>query len=84
MNKAIYREGSDSRCGFHMSYVEREANPPSHRDHEQSLRTGRYTVLAKRFDNIGQLVDWTGQLRDRALFTKVNRLETLLHLYHVT
>ena len=84
MNRMIYGEESDSRCGFHMPHVLSEANPPSHWGREQSLPTGRYTVLAKRFDNIAQLVDWTGQLRDRALFTRVNRLETLLHLYRVT
>ncbi|MCZ6789446.1 MAG: hypothetical protein O7F09_07200 [Chloroflexi bacterium] len=51
--------------------------------HERCLPESRYVVIAKRFENMGQLVDWTHQLLNDALFTKTNWRETLRRFYHL-
>ena len=54
-----------------------------HWGHEKCLPESRYVVIAKKFDNVSQLVDWTYQLLNDALVTKTNWRETIRRFYQL-
>ena len=56
---------------------------PWHWGHEKCLPESRYVVIAKKFDNVSQLVDWTYQLLNDALVTKTNWRETIRRFYQL-
>ena len=41
---------------------------PWHWGHEQCLPDSRHVIISKRFDNIGQMLDWTAQLLNDPIF----------------
>ena len=45
-----------------------EKSIPWHWGHEQCLPDSRHVIISKRFDNIGQLLDWMAQLLRDPLF----------------
>ena len=83
-NRISGKQELDGRRGLSVRRLPREADAiPWRWGHERCLPESRYVVIAKRFENIGQLVDWTHQLLNDALFTKTNWRETLRRFYHL-
>jgi hypothetical protein len=56
---------------------------PWHWGHKKCLPENRYVVIAKKFDNVSQLVDWTYHLLNDALVTKTNWRETIRRFYQL-
>ena len=84
MNRIGGEQELDGHAGLPGRHLPLEADAiPWRWGHERCFPESRYVVIAKRFENIGQLVDWTHQLLNDALFTKTNWRETLRRFYHL-
>ncbi len=54
-----------------------------HWGHEHCLPDSRYVIIAGRFENSDQLLDWTYQLLNDALVVRTNWRETVRRFYHI-